>query len=206
MQSFILFRQIAEMEDVFTGNPMETQIHSCTAIKGCSMRQLTCRDCTGLKIRQIRPTAQRWTKMKEDSNIITEENAGFYVCYSSHSSSNELKRFIQYLKPKAIEPCVVPGKQRGRKNLPDRSIQEKFYESINSFCKDFLKVPCRMSNRPVDSTQKGAIQAELSHFEESSLTLKTYNKGKIVYLDSDSDDEPPIKNSRLLTIKQKLCK
>lgn len=202
MQACILFRQIAEMEGVFTGNPMETQIHSCTAIKGCSMRQLTCRDCSGLKLRQIRPTAQRWTEMKEDGNIISEENAGFYVCYSSHSSLNELKGFIQYLKPKAIEPCVVPNKQRGRKNLADRSVQEKFYESINSFCKDFLKVPCRMSDRQVDSTQHGTIRAELSHCEESFLPLKTYNKGKILYLDSDSDDEPPIKNSRLMTIKQ----
>lgn len=195
------FRQIAEMEGVFTGNPTETQIHSCTAIKGCSMRQLTCRDCTGLKFRQIRPSAQRWTKMKEDSEIICEENSGFYVCYSSHSSSNELKGFIKYLKPKAIEPCVVPNKQRGRKNLADRSVQEKFYESINSFCEDFLKVPCRMSER----RERGAVGVELPHCRVSSLPLKTYNKGKIVYLDSDSDDEPPLKNSRLLMIKQKFC-
>lgn len=60
-------------------------------------------------IRRIKISAMRWKQWK-DGNDISKKNgrADFFVCYSNHSSFNEICNFLKLLKPKAVFFNCVP--------------------------------------------------------------------------------------------------
>lgn len=158
------------MNNAVTLNPAITQIHSCSFNRGIK-RTIKCRpENEKCEILHIRPSALRWFSLECEDSLFTEdiENNSFNVCYSSHSSHNELREFLMYLKPKKIEPCVVP-----------KESVCKFYESLNKFSEKFGCEPCSYS-------EKGHI------FDES----KSQNEAKpcdakinFDALSSDSEDE-----------------
>lgn len=92
-----------------TNNQYSTPIHACMSKKERS--SLRCRpDILKENILTIVPSAYKWER--KDTSVIgawdeVRENT-FNVCYSMHSSFEELKAFIQYFKPKSIFPCVCP--------------------------------------------------------------------------------------------------
>lgn len=162
MLSFIIFREINELEGVFTNDPNGTQIHCC-------MQQLKCMgDITGLKIRKIKVSAMRWTNMKNDMSIFKkddEKEEFYYVCYSTHSSFEELCKFIKYFAPKAIEPCVVPEVNR-----------ECFYKSLNEFCKDFLEEPCTMPVKVQSNKKRAAPSGAAAHVAAIRVLTDNFEK------------------------------
>ncbi|XP_055315126.1 protein artemis-like isoform X1 [Sitodiplosis mosellana] len=60
----------------------------------------------------IRPTAMKWRKLAAN-DIHYESHAevpnSYSVCYSNHSSHDEIKFLIQYLRPKIVKLNVVPN-------------------------------------------------------------------------------------------------
>jgi hypothetical protein len=49
-----------------------------------------------------------WVCLQESAVLQSADQELFRICYSSHCSYKELEHFIQYLKPRQIEACVVP--------------------------------------------------------------------------------------------------
>lgn len=125
--------QISEMENAVTQNSKITQIHSCSSERNL-LKNIKCRsENESFKIRHIRPSALRWASLGIETSVFKEdkENNSFNVCYSSHSSYDELCQFLFFFKPKKIEPCVVP-----------KESIDRFYKSLNDFCKNFGCEPC----------------------------------------------------------------
>lgn len=68
----------------------------------------------------IRPTAMRWHNFTKNSQcyVAHEEIKNVYfVCYSNHSSFNEIKDLIDYLKPKTIKLNVIPKTTEERNEM-----------------------------------------------------------------------------------------
>lgn len=89
-----------------TNNP-QTRIHACTKKKDSN---LNCRSIPEENILIIVPSVLQWEK--KDVNVMGEWNNAkertYNVCFSTHASFDELKKFILYFKPEKIYPCVCP--------------------------------------------------------------------------------------------------
>lgn len=168
-----------DMRPAVTNDPKKTQIHNCSSSYSCGPHNIYCRDDIKQSyVRHVRPSAQIWKGWDEKSDLFEEENTNFFrVCYSSHCSYNELKEFLSYLKPKCIEPCVVP------KNNP-----HEFYQSINEYAKGFIESPCIYieKNQKLDvneteslyDTKNIFLNSSASESEEETQQKKTNNKIK----------------------------
>lgn len=102
-------------------NPAEAQwIHACSWKDDTSgkpkeyfKRDLPCQDGP-FEVRQIRPSAMYFCKSRlaemvgEDKVAKCTGGQMYRVCYSCHSSLNELKDFVKYFQPKKVFPCVLP--------------------------------------------------------------------------------------------------
>ncbi|XP_032669672.1 protein artemis-like isoform X4 [Odontomachus brunneus] len=89
-----------------------TPIHACMSKKECLYLKglKCCPDIFKKNILTIVPSTFKW-KGKDTSVIGAWDNVRkrtFNLCYSMHSSFNELKAFIQYFNPEKIFPCVCP--------------------------------------------------------------------------------------------------
>lgn len=49
-----------------------------------------------------------WVCLQESAVLPSAYQELFRICYSSHCSYRELEHFVQYLKPRQIEACVIP--------------------------------------------------------------------------------------------------
>ncbi|XP_012149789.2 elongation factor 1-delta isoform X2 [Megachile rotundata] len=100
--------RIEQLSCCVTNDPHSTPIHAC---KGkISSSGLHCRSNVKItNIMTIIPSVMKWRK--RDTSVIGEwdktKERTFNVCYSTHSSLNELKAFVQYFKALEIYPCVV---------------------------------------------------------------------------------------------------
>ena len=75
-------------------------------------RDLPCNKNEPFTVRQIKPSAMFFTKEKlEKHGINCHEGGEFHrVCYSCHSSLEELQEFVKYFQPASICPIVLPPK------------------------------------------------------------------------------------------------
>ena len=103
-----------------SSDPAEAQwIHACSwkDMKGNKApidhfaRGMPCEDGP-FEVCQIRPSAMyfRGNRMDkyEDKVVKCTGGQSYRVCYSSHSSLEELREFVNYLKPNSIIPCALP--------------------------------------------------------------------------------------------------
>lgn len=63
-------------------------------------------------VRVIRPTAMRWNGWDAEHKyhaVDSKDTNVVYVCYSTHSSYEEIRDFLSYLKPKAVKMNVMPN-------------------------------------------------------------------------------------------------
>ncbi|XP_011309602.1 protein artemis isoform X1 [Fopius arisanus] len=107
------YRFTPELSQYTTEDQNETRVHACIA-KGSRVpresKRLICRDDVEKEnILTIIPSAWRWIGRDLSEGFTAWEDRRFYVCYSCHPSSSELREFIDYFKPMKIHPCVVPG-------------------------------------------------------------------------------------------------
>ncbi|XP_017794378.1 PREDICTED: protein artemis-like [Habropoda laboriosa] len=99
---------ITQLSCYVTNDPYSTPIHACK--RKISSSGLHCRsDVSNANIMTIIPSVMKWKK--RDTSVVGEwdkiKERTFNVCYSTHSSFNELKAFIQYFNTLDIYPCVV---------------------------------------------------------------------------------------------------
>ncbi|XP_076635867.1 protein artemis-like isoform X3 [Colletes latitarsis] len=100
--------RIQQLSYYVTNDPYSTPIHACTKKQFSS--RLKCReDVLDVNVMTIIPSAMKWKR--KDTSVIGEwdkvRSRTFNVCFSMHSSFNELKAFIRYFNALEIHSCVV---------------------------------------------------------------------------------------------------
>lgn len=95
----------------------------------------------------VRPTAMKWKKLNVNDECyerhINIDNC-YFVCYSNHSSYDEIKHFIQYLRPKNVRLNVIPSEMIQRNNMfnaLDEIINEYQPKLVASSSNDTFKHP-----------------------------------------------------------------
>lgn len=120
LETYKTYKYIPEMDKAVTVKGTETQIHA-----GCggNMKRSCAQDNS--LIRVIIPSTLWWENYDFSKGSMTVTEKGDYrVCYSCHASYEEIKQFILFLQPKAIEPCVMPN------NCKDKEIMLNLLEDI----------------------------------------------------------------------------
>ncbi|KAF7406072.1 hypothetical protein HZH68_005441 [Vespula germanica] len=128
---------ITELAPHITNDFNSTPIHACTKK---SDRSLKCRyDVSKENILIIVPSVLKW--QGKDISKIAEwdehRERTYNVCYSLHSSLNELKAFVKYFDPVEIFPCVCPKDQ-------EKQIYDILNEIMNKSTDQILK-----TNKPL---------------------------------------------------------
>ncbi|XP_076657644.1 DNA cross-link repair protein snm1 [Halictus rubicundus] len=100
--------RIGDLSDHIANDAYSTLIHACKS--KFSSPGLYCRpDVSSANILTIIPSVLKWRK-KDTSIVGTWDDVKertFNICYSTHSSYNELTAFLQYFKALEIYPCVI---------------------------------------------------------------------------------------------------
>lgn len=128
------YRCIPEMDKAVTLSGDSTPLHNnCGNSFGDVCRQ----PAYPIHLKKIiRFSAMVWTeKLLIDSEIgVVDGDDGITkVCYSTHASLEEGQALIKTLRPKAIEPCVVPNNQEQ---------YEEMMELISEVMKEYNKEDC----------------------------------------------------------------
>lgn len=117
---------VKELSFHITSDAYSTPLHACGA--KTTRSRLNCRPGIDItNILTVIPSAMKW-KGKDTSQVgewdkVRERT--FNVCYSMHSSFNELHAFIQYFNPTEVFPCVCRDEQKEEVYSLLREIQQK---------------------------------------------------------------------------------
>lgn len=106
--------RISDLAHHITNDPLSTRIHACTNKRDGS--DLKCRDYPKDNILIIVPSVMKWKG--KDTSVVGEwdckKERMFNVCYATHASFDELKKFIQYFNPNSIHACVCKEHEKQR--------------------------------------------------------------------------------------------
>lgn len=119
---------------------------------GSSPRAIPCQS-GHFEVCRIKPSAMFFTQ-KVLAELASEAGGGdrlvkceggqyYRVCYSSHSSLDELVEFVRYFRPKRIVPCVVPSPRGAHKTSMIEVSQDIIVDIaclLGGFAKVFPKV------------------------------------------------------------------
>ncbi|KAK2579654.1 hypothetical protein KPH14_011578 [Odynerus spinipes] len=143
-----IYHNIAELAPHITNDSNSTPIHACT---NKSARSLKCRyDVNKENILIIVPSVLKW--QGKDTTKIAEwdehREKTYNVCYSMHSSLNELKAFIQYFDPIDVFPCVCPRDQEQQiYDILNEIMNKSSNQTLKNKPKYKLRLPCyKISN------------------------------------------------------------
>lgn len=157
-----IYCNIAELAPHVTNDPKSTPIHACT---NKTARSLQCRyDVQKENILIIVPSVLKW-KGKDILKVAEWDECRertYNVCYSMHSSLNELKAFIQYFDPMEVVPCVC---SKDKKKEIYKILNEIMNKSNNQITKD-----------------KPKYKLQLPHYKISNVATST----NIDFSDDDS--------------------
>ncbi|KAI4494964.1 hypothetical protein M0804_001165 [Polistes exclamans] len=159
------YRSIAELAPHITNDFNSTPIHACTKK---SDRSLKCRyNVSKENILIIVPSVLKW--QGKDISKIAEwdehRRSTFNVCYSMHSSYNELKAFIEYFDPVDVFPCVCPKDQ-----------EKQIYDILN-------KIMTKSSDQ-ISKPNKHRYQLKLSCSKKINVNTSTFKS--LYFSDDDS--------------------
>ncbi|XP_078052379.1 DNA cross-link repair protein snm1 [Augochlora pura] len=141
--------RIGELSNHITNDAYSTPIHACK--HKFSSPRLYCRhDVSVENILTIVPSVMKWRK-KDTSIIGTWDDVRertFNICYSTHSSCNELRAFLRYFKALEIYPCVVKTESEEETyRLLNETIKSDQQISVKETYR--LKLPAyKLSNKP----------------------------------------------------------
>jgi len=124
----------SSLEDCTDPDPSNApHIHACST---STSQQLSCQPSGGVALCRIRPSAMFFTQdrmgdLKEASGLenlvgVSKGTSSYRVCYSTHSSLEELEIFVKYFSPSQMTPCAIP---RG-------STKEEVGDILESFLQD----------------------------------------------------------------------
>lgn len=128
----------------------------------------------------IRPTAMKWKHLNAHDQHYEMYNdmANIYsVCYSNHSSYDEIKFLIQYLRPKTVKLNVVP------KNVCQRN---EMYSILDGICTEY---------QPNDQDDQMEIEDEVPETYDF-IKIISDNKRRSMALAKDDVSQLKIKKRR----------
>lgn len=179
--------ELRDMEDYFTDDQHSTQIHSCynpSAPPDCLPCGLsTSQTGEKLEILTIVPSSLWFVKngsIPKGNKIFVERQNMWRVFHSMHSSYNEIRDFLGYLRPNRIYPSVIPV---------DATSKQDAYERL----KDLEFCPLMVSSRKTEQSQS-------SYTESSQSVNRVWDSNLIQHRGCSDTDEifnsPPCKGSR----------
>ncbi|TPX31972.1 hypothetical protein SmJEL517_g04799 [Synchytrium microbalum] len=167
-----------DIASYLTTDPHSTRFHNCGGIRK------RCRDCRAIaattQVLMIRPSTQRWVRSwagKDKSwqglDYAVASDTIARVLFSMHSSLDELKSFIEWIRPERIHPTVV-------EEIPNRA------EILRHF-KPYLLNPKDDSKR--DDIPGSSLETIVDEGRGEVLTSDDGDEN-VVYLES-KDLQPP---------------
>lgn len=97
-KKFAQYETIEDIAKLVTMDPTNAKFHVDNC--GCSLPPE--------RVKNIRPSAMRFTMRPTETSIVEDSRNLTRVCYSTHASGEEIRDFVEYLKPKKLYPNVVP--------------------------------------------------------------------------------------------------
>lgn len=125
---FDVYKYFPCMDKAITLEASNSQIHC-----HCNSWKSTCVNAGSQFVRQIKICAwsfSNWQNKRTISDRDTLHNKQYKVCYSTHSSYEEINNFLDALKPKEVEPNVIPDRKEDA---------TKMYNNIRSYFKRHTK-------------------------------------------------------------------
>ena len=131
------YRYVPSLKSIMTTNPNGTKIHFCQSpvgdLSGPNRRAIPCTTdlASNTDVLTLIPSVMYFTKFTATPSqmIFCESERIIRVCYSSHSSYEEIVDFLKHLKPANIYPSVKPNNELSledvRKNLAFLEVRNK---------------------------------------------------------------------------------
>lgn len=159
------YQYIPDFDTFISNNPYHCgRIHLCASgdARKWQLRKSVCSPSLDQRyVCIIRPTAMKWKHLSAtDQHYDTDSDVTniHSVCYSNHSSYDEIKYLIQYLQPKSIKLNVVPS------NVCQRN---EIYSALDTITKDY-----EPNKQQMDMEVSESICTEYNFSEITSHTNK----------------------------------
>lgn len=159
------YQYIPDFDTYISNNPYHCgRIHLCASgnANKWNLRKSVCSPSLNERyICIIRPTAMKWKNLNANDQYYDSDNdvANMHsVCYSNHSSYDEIKFLIQYLQPKSIKLNVVPN---------DVCQRNKMYSILDDITKEY-----EPNNEQIDMETTESVCTEYNFFKITSNNSK----------------------------------
>lgn len=193
---FNVYKHIPDMDNVITRDGKLTKIHACC--KGYINKQH--KICVGnpaekndigksvlYKVRKIKTSAMYFENFKEEGKVVEFDRKSdlFRVCYSCHSSYEELVDFIKFFEPTQIKASVLPETSQE---------QEQLFHNLNEVLSK-LNISENLNSEICESNMATSVD-----LFDLSIVSKTCDEDKHTSTESNDNfllDSPPQSRKRL---------
>ncbi|XP_071155686.1 protein artemis-like [Mytilus edulis] len=181
-----IYKQIPDLEDIFTSDPSETPVHACKG-KWPSDSLPWGKPAAELKVMVILPSTMYFTMLRnfDLSHIVIKKGFINRVCYSFHSSYTEVKDLVTYLQPKFVRPNVKP--------MMDETIMK-----VQGRLNEFLKLK---NSKNICDSQKPRLLGKLRRSKSTKKRTISENSSDSIDLNFGTPEKvyPPAKKSRIMS-------
>lgn len=137
-------------------NPMKWQHKQCPCLPDLHDKHICIIRPTAMKWKRLSPTHQHYEKHRDMPNV-------YCVCYSNHSSCDEIKFLVNYLHPKTVRLNVVPKNSEKRHEMHD---------IVQALTKEYQHIPTEENAEPdISQTVEFNFQEILSSSRKRSMAL-----------------------------------
>lgn len=151
---YAMYQFIPDLDSCVTiDNSRTTRIHACAAAAS-TKRQRQCENIsTRQRVRTIRVSAMVWSDWNDGIDLHVEIAPQVYrVCYSNHSSWQEIRDMLRLLQPQRVELNVMPDNKKKRTSMLNdlRDIMNEYAASSpavvsNDASSETVPFECRLS-------------------------------------------------------------